>query len=274
KIRVELVPGGIGTPLLYPNTYLNNLLVRYDAAIVVAHSDQIEFEGDPAVFHVLGHGRDVRIVDGTSSFLLPKKYTPYLFTFDFIPAYKFASESTIFEPYCFQSDEVPRRAGEPPYIYFIGAPFGNIPCQPADSTPPSLPDISEAFIEELENRHWDLANGATLADYTFSETAANEYELITSWHIGREAEGHHFQQFNHLYVEGQADPYQIKDIYTSSRAWRAGDTLYTWTTFSTPNGETPDFIHTGMYTLPDVQRIPRLVPEGEDALFPIQLNLN
>ena len=41
--------------------------------------------------------------------------------------------------------------------------------------------------------------------------------------------------------------------------------------FSVPDG-LPTHIHTGMYTLPDVKRIPK-VGNYEDPLFPIEIDL-
>lgn len=250
KIQTELVLGGMGTPLAYPAAALDQALSSHDQAIVVAHSDQIEFEGDPAVFHVLGYGRNVRLVDGTSSFLVADDPAEYVFTFDFIPAYGELS-SLFAEP---DTADSARRTGEPPYKLV------------------SLPNRSPQGFEQLNNPI-PLINGVQLIGYRVRQNG-DQLEWVAQWDLLAEGTGQHVQQFNHLYLEGDSEPFEIKDIYTSSRAWRDGDTLYTWTTFTVPEGRMPDFIHTGMYTLPDVQRIPRLVPEGEDALFPIQIDLN
>ena len=250
RISTELVPGGMGTPLAFPAEALDQALSQHGQAIVVAHSDQIEFEGDPAVFHVLGYGRDVRLVDGTSSLLIADDPADYLFTFDFIPA--FGQMERLFDGV--EIENSPRREGEPPYKLF--------------SLTASQPKDFQQLAEPIQ-----LANGAALIGYRIRQDG-EQLNWMAQWQLTADGRGEHVQQFNHLYVEGMSEPFEIKDIYTSSRAWRAGDTLYTWATFSVPDGVQPDYVHTGMYTLPNVQRIPKIVPAGEDPLFPIQIEID
>ena len=251
-IAKQLAPGGMGTPLSYPQAALDKTLNGADQAIVVSHSDQIEFEGDPAVFHVLGYENDVRLVDGTASLLIPadnNERVGQTFTFDFIPAWSMAqriSDGAIL-------DESPRREGEPPYrILDLSA------------------DQLIGFTMLADSVA--LENGATLTGYQINQVNDSQLEFITLWQIGEDATGEHVQQFNHLYIEGGEGPAEVRDIYTSSRAWRAQDSLVTWVVFNVPEGAKPIYLHTGMYTLPNVERVPKSQADG-DPLFPIQIDL-
>ncbi|MFK7805761.1 MAG: hypothetical protein AB8G95_29290, partial [Anaerolineae bacterium] len=248
-ISQELAPGGMGTPLAYPQTALDVALNQTGQAIVVAHSDQIEFEGDPATFHVLGYENDVRLVDGRSSLIIPADPVRQLFTFDFVPAWQMAQDLSSGA----WTGESPRRIGEPPYLLLELS---------ADQL------IDFVMLDEPVT----LANGATLNGYRLNKLSDTHLQLVTRWDIGIDSDGSHIQQFNHLYVDGgDSGPAEVSDIYTSSRAWRDGDTLITWATFNLPDGDLTH-IHTGMYTLPNVERIPK-IGDYADPLYPIQIDL-
>ena len=79
--------------------------------------------------------------------------------------------------------------------------------------------------------------------------------MITSWRITQPRQGR-FHQFNHLYVEGKAEPTAVHDVYTCSGAWQDGDLLITWAEFDPPEG-TPQRFEVGMYRWPEVERVPR-----------------
>ncbi|MFT5194521.1 MAG: 4-amino-4-deoxy-L-arabinose transferase-like glycosyltransferase [Cellvibrionaceae bacterium] len=256
-ISKQLAPGGMGTPLAYPQAALETALNRTNSAIVVAHSDQIEFEGDPATFYVLGYEHDVRLVDGRSSLIVPAEPVRQLFTFDFVPAWSMALELSEGS----WTGESARRMGEPPYPLL-------------ELSADQLTDF--VMLDDAVA----LANGATLVGYRLNKLSDTELQFVTRWTIAADSDGTHTQQFNHLYIEGAEgtegdsaviELFDVRDIYTSSRAWRDGDTLITWATFTVPEG-TPIYIHTGMYTLPTVERIPKL-GEYDDPLFPIQIDL-
>ena len=164
--------GGMGTPLAYPAAALDQALSNHDQAIIVAHSDQIEFEGDPAVFHVLVYGRDVRLVDGTSSMLIADDPADYLFTFDFIPAY--GQMGRVLEGV--ETADSPRRTGEPPYKIA------------------SVVDRSPNGFSQLNNPI-PLVNGIQLIGSRVQQNG-NQLEWMAQWDVLADGTGQHIQQLH------------------------------------------------------------------------------
>lgn len=246
-ISTELVSGGMGTPLLYPQQAVQTLQSDQRPLVIHSFGDAIEFDGDAAVFNVLLWDKPHQIVDGRSVLLIPDQPAHLLSTFDDIPAWVMANELGILEQGHIQP--LPRRLNEPPYM---GITLNGVELQPLfDEVPP-----------------YTLANGAVLNGWRLEQLPDGRLRLITYWYITQETE-QHFQQFNHLYLEGSTMPDQVRDVPLSSRSWQADNHLITWVEFD-PSPAPPTRFDIGMYTWPDLQRSPVLGREG-DPLAPIQL---
>jgi 4-amino-4-deoxy-L-arabinose transferase-like glycosyltransferase len=248
-VSVRLVPGGIGTPLAYPQAAVRQLQATERPIIVSSYGDAPEYDGDAAVFTVLLWGDDARVADGRSALLLPDGPVNLLFTYDNLAAWEIVQQVKL--PGI--RVELPRRAGELPYVgYQVAAPaFSGFQPPPAGEV--------------------QLANGATLVGWQVRELADGRLRLLTHWRLAGDVDGATLQQFNHLYVAGANAPQQVQDRYTASRVWRRGDHLISWAEFNPPPGPLTHF-HVGMYSWPDLQRVP--LRGAADAQQPIQLDFN
>jgi hypothetical protein len=249
EVAVRLTPGGIGTPLARPRAAVAAL--RDGQEIVVhAHGDVPEFYGDAAGFSVLLWNTPHRIVDGRSVLLVPEGPAHLLATFASLPAWEEAQASQLDA----ETKTLPRREGEPPYVALTvkdAEPSGFRPVEP----PPTL------------------ANGAQLRGWRAREVD-HKLRVTTWWELVGPVEPGRYHQFNHLHtaetLTAGAEPLAGHDVPLSSGAWRAGDTLITWADFDLPDQQGPLWIDVGMYTWPEVQRVPVLDRPG-DPLAPIRL---
>ncbi len=243
----ELVSGGMGTPLVYPQALANALKAEGLPVIVEAFGDIPEFDGDAAAFDVLFWGVPHQLVDARNSLLIPDKPANLLFTFDTLPAWSLAEQLHLTE----QRQDFPRRVNEPPYVVLQTDGF-----------------VPDGFTLVTDG---ELANGAELLGWMTRPQGDTQVRLITYWHLSGPLTGGHFQQFNHLYRQGDTIPFAIQDIYTSSRAWQSGDHLITWVDFDLPTDPIAYF-HVGMYTWPEQARVPVLHRPG-DPLQPVELTV-
>ncbi|MCB0036810.1 MAG: hypothetical protein KDE51_22415, partial [Anaerolineales bacterium] len=246
-ISTELVSGGMGTPLLYPQQAVETLQTDQQPLVIHSFGDAIEFDGDAAVFNVLLWGKPHQIVDGRSVLLIPDQPAHLLSTFDDIPAWVMADKLGILTQGNVRP--LPRRTNEPPYM---GVTFNGVELQPLFEVAPDL----------------TLENGAILRGWRLDELPDGRLRLITYWYITQPT-AQHFQQFNHLYLEGSTAPDQVRDVTLSSRSWQAQNHLLTWVEFDPPAAP-PARFDIGMYTWPELQRSPVLGRDG-DPLAPIQL---
>ncbi|MBK8985929.1 MAG: hypothetical protein IPM39_07580 [Chloroflexi bacterium] len=251
-IAETFVPGGMGTPLRYPQAATRQLMADGRPIVVETFGDIPEFDGDAAMFKVLLWDYPAQIVDARHVLLLPDEPAHLLFTYDNLPAWEVATAVGLTSGVV---QDLPRREGEMPYVALT---------------------VAEAALVGFQGveRPYQLANGAELVGWQIQELPdRNQIRLITHWRISGEPQEGHFQQFNHLYLPGTDAPAQVQDVYTSSRAWQSGDHLITWVEFARP--ETPPaYFHVGMYTWPDLQRSPVLNRDGVDPLYPIQLTID
>jgi len=247
-VKRELYPGGMGTPLLYPQSAVSTLKQDNKPIVVHTHGDVVEYHGDAAVFQVLLWEYPHRIVDGRSVLLIPKEPAHLLFTFADLPAWKRARDLGLVGAV----RELPRRENEPPYLALA-----------VDGV--DLPTLEPAGPFLLEN-------GAQLLNWKLHKiNVSGRLRLITHWQINNPIVEGHYQQFNHLYLEGEPTPHAVHDVSTSSRAWRPGDHLIIWADFAAPEAP-PAHFDVGMYTWPDLQRSPVLHRAG-DPLAPIRLEV-
>ena len=72
-----------------------------------------------------------------------------------------------------------------------------------------------------------------------------------------------YHQFNHLHPADADAPVAVQDAPLSSGAWAAGDSVLTWATFNVQTAG-PHYLDVGMYTFPELVRIPR--KGGGDAI--------
>jgi len=242
------VPGGLGTPLRYPHTAANELAADGRPIVVETFGGEPAYYGDAAVFHVLLWGRPHQLVDARAALIVPAEPAHILFTFDDLPAWEVAQQVGL----AGAVRQFPRRQGEPPYWA-----IDTLAAQVAGFTP----------VMPVR-----LANGATLLGWQLRELAGGRrWRLISHWQISAPQAGR-FHQFNHLYVVGNPSPAAVSDAYVSSESWQDGDHLITWAEFEKPQ-EQALYFHVGMYTWPQVERVPRLDHDG-DPLAPIQLDVH
>ncbi|OGO05161.1 MAG: hypothetical protein A2Y73_04520 [Chloroflexi bacterium RBG_13_56_8] len=248
-VAQRLTPGGIGTPLMWPSAAARAL--RDGNPIVVhAYGDESEFYGDVAGFHVLFWDYPHRVVNGRSALLIPRRedpqYTVHLMaTFPDLPAWIEAEE-------CGLRGEVqlfPRREGEPPYVSLT---------------------ITETTLSGFQSLPTvDLSNGARLRGWKVRQIE-DRLRITTWWEIVGPLQAGQYHQFNHLRAEGSIDSLAIHDVPLSSQAWQMGDTLVSWVDFECPASPGPFWIEVGMYTWPEVERVP-VINRAGDPLAPIRL---
>jgi hypothetical protein len=235
-----LVAGGLGTPLLYPQNAIAALRTDDKPVIVHTYGDNVEFDGDAATFHVLLWEYPHQIVDARSVLLIPEQPAHLFTSYGSLAAWEMARALQVSGV----TREFPRREGEPPYMALTT-------------------DGGEPFR---------LANGAELQGWQIQPaTEDGGIRLITHWQLHGPFREEQYQQFNHLYLQGEPTPL-IHDINTSSHAWLPGAHLITWVDFE-PSAAPPAYIDIGMYTWPDLQRSPVLNRPG-DPLAPIRLDVS
>ncbi len=249
SVADTFVPGGMGTPLRYPQTAVRQLMADGRPIVVETFGDIPEFDGDAAMFKVLLWGYPTQIVDARHVLLIPDGPANLLFTYENLAAWEVATAVGLTGAV----RELPRRDGELPYLAL------------------TVDDVALVGFQTLP-QPVKLANGAELLGWQIMDLPeSGQIRLITHWQFTGEPQEGHFQQFNHLYLPGAEAPSEVQDVYTSSRAWQQGDHLITWVEFARP-AEPPAYFHVGMYTWPDLQRSPVLGRDGIDPLYPIQLD--
>jgi 4-amino-4-deoxy-L-arabinose transferase-like glycosyltransferase len=242
----RLVPGGMGTPLSYPQAAARTLQATGKPVVVESFGDVPAYDGDAAVFKVLFWDYPARVVDGRSALLIPDGPANLLFTYENLTAWEVLTQIGL----AGERIEFPRRENELPYVGYR--------------------------LETVDVSTWlpapaaQLANGAVLQGWQLLPTGDDRLRLITYWRIGENPVDGHFQQFNHLYTLDSDGPQQVQDQYTSSRSWQLGDHLFTWANFDRPEAPIAYF-HIGMYTWPDLQR--SRVSGQDDPLQPVQLDM-
>lgn len=232
--------GGLGTPLHITQGVAQS--VPDDVPVLFfTHGDDLNVDGEVAVFAALWWGRDARIVQGESLLILP----PY-------PAYLLATlapfqawEEIGAAGLALAVDEYPRRIAEGPG--FIGTRYDGT-AAPADFTPVAPPVR--------------LASGVQLEGWK-ARLVGPRLRISTLWRVLDEPPPGVYQQFHHLRTAGTLDgePFMVADVPVTAHNWRAGDLLVVMGDFFVD--DYPEYwVDVGQYTLPDVQRIPL---EGENG---------
>jgi hypothetical protein len=108
----EFVPGGMGTPLVYPQAAVAQLTADGRPIVVETFGDMAEFYGDAAMFKVLLWDYPKQIVDARHVLLIPDEPSHLLFTYDNLPAWEVV---TAVGPQGMVR-ALPRRQGEMPYV--------------------------------------------------------------------------------------------------------------------------------------------------------------
>ena len=247
RVSDELVPGGMGTPLRYPQAVVTALSSNGYPIVTESLGSNTAYDGDAALFDVLLRGQPHRLVDGGTSLLIPDEPAHLLFTFASLPAFQIATGlglDGVWRNY-------PRRQNEPPYVVLTR----------------QAPARLGRYFTPIQV---DLTNGATLLGYRAEPLGeGRRLRLLTYWQITRPPADNHFQQFNHLYLRDGAEPAAVSDIYTSSRAWQQGDHLISWAEFDRPAGEL-DHFDVGMYSWPDLVRS-AVADSGQDVKTAIRI---
>jgi len=235
----ELHPGGMGTPLQYPRDMAHQMAA---SAPVYSHArnDDAAYDADAAAMSVLFWGRDLRLVNGETTLLLPPQedLAQLLFLFPdsqaLDVAHRFAriASETAF----------PRRSGEPAYTVL----------QVTGLNPEHLTPLDDQVLE----------NGLALIGWS-ARRVGGTLHIITCWHVTEAHVPGRYHQFNHLHPAGADAPVAVQDAPLSSGAWAAGDSVLTWATFDVQTARS-HYLDVGMYTFPELVRIPR--KGGGDAI--------
>jgi hypothetical protein len=143
----------------------------------------------------------------------------------------------------------PRRSGEASYVDLV------------------VSDVNPRHFELIEPV--TLGNGVQLLGWR-TRPVDSRLRLTTWWKVAGPLQPGRYHQFNHLRVDSDSEPLAIHDIALSSQSWQEGDTLITWVDFDLPQAAGPYTVDVGMYTYPDVERVPVLDRPG-DPLAPIRL---
>ncbi|MFO7696364.1 MAG: glycosyltransferase family 39 protein [Anaerolineae bacterium] len=235
----RLHPGGMGTPLLYPRAAAALL---DDGTPIFSHarSDDPAYDADAAAASVLFWGRDLRLVNGESALLLPPegKRAHLLFLFPDSPALMAARQFARVT----SEMQLPRRDGEPPYTVL------------------DVSGLDPANLAPLDALTLD--NGLALTGWS-AQRAEQALYIVTSWRSTESFVPGRYHQFNHLYAEGADLPLVVQDAALSSGAWAKGNTVLSWATFDV-QASGPLYLETGMYTYPELVRVP--LSPGQDTI--------
>jgi hypothetical protein len=235
----ELHPGGLGTPLLYPRAAAALL---DDGAPVYSHarSDDPAYDADAATTSVLFWGRDLRLVNGESALLLPPEgdRAQLLFLFPDSPALTAARQFARVT----SEMQLPRRDGEPPYTVL------------------DVSGLDPANLAPLDAM--TLENGLALTGWS-AQRAGRALHIVTGWRVTESFVPGRYHQFNHLYAVGADLPLAVQDAAVSSGAWAIGNTVLSWATFDV-QASGPLYLETGMYTYPELVRVP--LSPGQDTI--------
>ena len=236
-------PGGLGTPLEWPRAAARAVM---DGRPVVVHAagDEAETVGEVAGFEVLLWDYPHQIVDGRSVLLAPAGGGRMLATFPDLGAVAEAESAGLAS----ERMELPRRAGDPPYVAL------------------TLSDRDPGGLQAMAPVR--LANGAVLRGWQ-TRGAAGRLRVVTWWEVAGPIAPGDYHVFNHLRAAGAPDPIAIQDAPASSPAWRVGDRMLVWADLDPPAAG-PLFVDVGMYTWPDIARVAALDRAG-DPLAPIRL---
>jgi 4-amino-4-deoxy-L-arabinose transferase-like glycosyltransferase len=240
-------PGGIHTPLLWPRAAARALM---DGRRIVVHAygDQPEFYGEVGAFDVLLWNYPHQVVDGQSVLLIPPagQSAHLLAVSPELPMWPEAQAVGLGG----NARQLPRRAGEPPYLVLDGNALNLESFEPVGPL--------------------TLGSGAQLRGWRV-RPVGDRLRLTTWWTIVGPIAPGEFHQFNHLRgAQQSADEVSVHDVPISSQAWRVGDTLITWADFEQPTQAGPFVADVGMYTWPELERSPVLDHPG-DPLAPITL---
>ncbi len=245
--NAHLTPRGISTPLGYARA-ARAFVADGSPVIAVVPGDDPTVDGDAAMFEVLLWDIPHRLVDGRHIFLLPRRDGWLLFSSLWLPALD--EMQRLLPPNAYEVYEIPKREGEWPFVA-VKVKGGVFP-----------------FIRAVPPV--DLENGVRFLGFRWATEEARA-RLITAWYIGQGPAKERTHIFNHIYVPGQQEPVQVRDIPASSRAWRAGDILIAWVDFDPLPSGAGGRAGVGMYTYPSLQRVPHL--NSPNPLAPIWLPL-
>lgn len=238
---------GIGTPLRITREVAHS--VPPDQPILFfTHGDDPHLDGEAAVFSVLWWGRDVRLVRGGSLLILPPQPAYLMATLPPIQAWEELDAAGLVA----DAQIIARRdgAGEP----FIGMSY----------------DGSQMLTGYTSLEPVRFADGSRLEAYRVRRVG-ERLRVSTVWHIESPPPGDAvFQQFHHLRTTETADgePLLVADVPITVQRWRAGDVVVVMGDFfDVAAGDY--WVDVGHYTLPTVERIPRLDGDGDFVRLPL-----
>jgi hypothetical protein len=233
--------GGLGTPLHIMRGVAR--AVPDDLPVLFfTHGDDLNVDGEVAVFSALWWGRDHRIIQGESLLVLPPQPAYLLATLAPFQAW----EEIIDGRLAGEIDEYPRRAGEGPG--FVGVRYDGR-------------DVPQGFAR-LE-QPIPLQNGIQLEGWK-ARMVGPRLRISTLWRVQQAPPPGIYQQFHHLRTADTltGEPFGIADVPVTAHNWRVGDRLVVMGDFFVePDREY--WVDTGQYTLPDVQRVPRADSPGD-----------
>lgn len=222
------LPKRLSVPLVLQQAAVN--FVKDGTPVVaLTPGNRSEHNGDAAVLEVLLWGYPHRIADGLHSLIIPQEPSWLLFIGPWLPAWHEAMAHL--PPESYEVYFYPRRKGEMPWVLLklkSAQPAGFRPADP----------VRLGCGVKLEG--WDL------------EKSEGKMRVKTLWRV-KKPEKKRIHQFNHLYLDGKPEPFQVQDNPVSSEAWAEGDYLLTWADF--PLVEEKFKIAVGVYYYPSLERV-------------------
>ncbi|MBZ0293519.1 MAG: hypothetical protein K8L99_13210, partial [Anaerolineae bacterium] len=238
---------GLGTPLSITRQVADRVP---EPVLFFTHGDDPNVDGEVAVFEALWWGRDHRIMQGESLLILPSYPAYLLATLAPFQAWEEIEAAGL----AVNVQEYPRRQDEGPG--FIGTAYdGAAEAQGFTAIEPA-----------------PLANGIQLEGWR-ARMVGPRLRISTLWRVLDTPPEGAYQQFHHLRTADtlEGEPFQVSDVPVAAHQWQVGDRLIIMGDFFVePDAEY--WVDLGQYTLPDVQRVPRLDGRGDSIrLGPFQL---
>ncbi|NDJ59813.1 MAG: hypothetical protein GYB67_01740 [Chloroflexi bacterium] len=234
-----------------PNSALSSILnesrgaatLAADPVLFFTHGDIPAIDGEVAVFEALLWPREHRVLNGNNLLVLP----PYPATLMTTLAPFQAWEEIEAAELAVDVQTAPRRAGADPFML---TRYDGL-TDPAGFTAITPPVV--------------FADGAQLEGWRV-RWVGPRLRVSTLWRVTAEAAPATYQGFHHLRRAAAAEssqPFKIADVSLSRHTWQVGDRVIVMADFFDVPPDDSYVVDVGHYTLPDVQRIPRLDSQGD-----------
>lgn len=230
--RDQFTPNGMAEPLGVLH-HAANALPAEKPILFFTHGDDTATQGEPAIFAALWWGRDARIIDGRTVFILPPYPATMIFTERPFQAWEEMRASELFVDLY----EIPRRETVEPF---------QVTRYDGETIPAGFTLLDEPV---------SFAHGGKLHGWR-TYTIGTRTRISTLWESSGSI-GENVQQFHHLRTADTLDdaPLMVSDVSVRGHLWQPGDTVIVMADFVDLQPGVDYVVDVGHYTLPDVTRI-------------------